>query len=472
MNKPTRVVVYVRVSTNEQAKHGYSIGAQIEKLQAFCVSQGWELVETFVDEGYSAKDLDRPKYKEMEELIKQGEIDVLLVYKLDRLTRSILDLHQILAFLEEHGCNFRSATEQYDTTTAMGKLFITLVGAIAQWERENLAERIKMGRVKKVNEGKFVGGATGYGYEYKDGGLVEIPEEGAVIRIVFDMALDYTPLQIARKLNELEIKPPKSATWNRDTIKNFLTNPTYAGYVMKDDEPRIYKSPAIMSKLIPAVHEPIVSKDKFWLVQRIIRERNNNVGRAGSGHYYFTSILYCAQCGRNYIAHKQRDKKGYRCSGQRSGNGCTNGTCGEDALVEVVFNEMKNTSILDIESAVESNEVNLDVEKMNRELEDLEKKRLKQIFMYEEDLMTLEELKVKIAIIKDKKQEIYEQLDKINQPRKIEKLNYIRENFQTIWEYAEEDERKEIMHSLFKKIAIDVKKGTSKKSTITITHME
>ena len=470
--KTVRVVVYVRVSTNEQAKHGYSIRAQIEKLKAFCVSQGWEIVEIFVDEGFSAKDLDRPKYREMEALIAQGEIDVLLVYKLDRLTRSILDLHQILAFLEQYGCNFRSATEQYDTTTAMGKLFITLVGAIAQWERENLAERIKMGRVKKVNEGKFVGGSTGYGYEYKKGELVPVPEEAKIIEEVFDMALDYTPLQIARKLTERGVKPPKSSTWNRDTIKNFLTNPTYAGYVMKDDEPRIYKSPAVMSKLIPAVHVAIVSKEKFWYVQRIIRERNNNIGRAGSGHYYFTSILYCNQCGRNYIAHKQRDKKGYRCSGQRSGNGCTNGTCGEDALVEAVFNEMKNTNILDIESPVESNTTNHDVEKMHRELEDLEKKRLKQIAMYELDLMTLEELKQKVNVIKDRKQEIYEELDKINQPRKIEKLNYIRENFQAIWEFAEEDERKEIMHSLFRKVVIDVKKGTGKKSTITIQHME
>lgn len=144
-----KCIAYVRVSTEEQAKHGYSIAAQTEKLEAYCVSQGWDLVETVVDDGYSAKDMDRPYFQKMINRIKQGGIDVLLVYRLDRLTRSVLDLYNILQILDDHNCKFKSATEVYDTTNAMGRLFITLVAAIAQWERENLAERVKMGIEKR-----------------------------------------------------------------------------------------------------------------------------------------------------------------------------------------------------------------------------------------------------------------------------------------------------------------------------------
>lgn len=154
-----KCVIYVRVSTEEQAKHGFSIAAQIEKLEAYCVSQGWEIVEEpYIDDGYSAKDLNRPYFQAMVERIQQGGIDVLLVYKLDRLTRSVPDLHTILAELEQYECKFKSATEVYDTTNAMGRLFITLVAAIAQWERENTAERVRFGMEKKVKLGHWKGG--------------------------------------------------------------------------------------------------------------------------------------------------------------------------------------------------------------------------------------------------------------------------------------------------------------------------
>lgn len=144
-----KCIVYVRVSTDEQAKHGFSIAAQIEKLEAYCISQGWELVDKYIDEGYSAKDLQRPAFEKMMDTLKQGNIDVLLVYRLDRLTRSVMDLYKILKILDDNNCMFKSATEVYDTTNAMGRLFITLVAAIAQWERENLGERVRLGMEKK-----------------------------------------------------------------------------------------------------------------------------------------------------------------------------------------------------------------------------------------------------------------------------------------------------------------------------------
>src|SRR6476659_1229053 len=100
--------------------------------------------------------------------IEEGFIDVVLVYRLDRLTRSVLDLYKLLDIFEQNNCKFKSATEVYDTTTAMGRLFITLVAALAQWERENLGERVTMGMLQRAREGQWKGGPPAYGYNYID----------------------------------------------------------------------------------------------------------------------------------------------------------------------------------------------------------------------------------------------------------------------------------------------------------------
>ncbi|GAE32406.1 recombinase family protein [Halalkalibacter hemicellulosilyticus] len=167
-----KTAVYVRVSTEEQVKEGYSISAQKERLDAYIKSQGWELVSYYVDEGVSAKDTNRPELQRMLKNIEEGFIDVVLVYRLDRLTRSVLDLYQLLESFEKNGCHFKSATEVYDTTTAIGRLFITLVAALAQWERENLGERVRMGMTQKVREGEWHGSTPPYGYQLDNGSLV------------------------------------------------------------------------------------------------------------------------------------------------------------------------------------------------------------------------------------------------------------------------------------------------------------
>lgn len=124
------VGIYVRVSTDEQAKEGYSISAQKEKLKAYCVSQGWASFKFYVDEGKSAKDTHRPSLELLLRHIEQGIIDTVLVYRLDRLTRSVRDLYTLLDYFDKYNAVFRSATEVYDTGSATGRLFITLVAAI------------------------------------------------------------------------------------------------------------------------------------------------------------------------------------------------------------------------------------------------------------------------------------------------------------------------------------------------------
>lgn len=184
-----RTAVYIRVSTDDQAREGFSIAAQREKLLAYIYSQGWEVADIYADEGVSAKDTNRPALTRMLADISRGCIDVVLVYRLDRLTRSVLDLYQLLQEFERYGVHFKSCTEVYDTTTAMGRLFITLVAALAQWERENLAERVKMGMGQMVRERKRPGGPPPFGYVLREGQLQLHPEEAKLVRTMFTQYL-------------------------------------------------------------------------------------------------------------------------------------------------------------------------------------------------------------------------------------------------------------------------------------------
>src|SRR5699024_3098799 len=164
------VAIYIRVSTEEQASEGHSIGAQRELLKAYCTRQGWTSYKFYVDEGISAKDTNRPQLQLMLDHIKEGMIKTVLVYRLDRMTRSVLDLHKLLETFEKHDCAFVASTEPYDTTTAVGRLFITLVAAMAQWERENTGERISMVLNEKATKGEWLAQAP-FGFYKKDNKL-------------------------------------------------------------------------------------------------------------------------------------------------------------------------------------------------------------------------------------------------------------------------------------------------------------
>lgn len=454
-----KCVIYVRVSTDEQAKHGYSIPAQIERLEAFCKSQGWEIVgEPFIDDGYSAKDLERPHFRRMMEQIKAGGIDVLLVYRLDRLTRSVSDLYTILNMLEEYNCMFRSATEIYDTTNAMGRLFITLVAAIAQWERENTSERVKMAIEKKVKLGKWKGGTPPYGYQVANGQLQIVEEEAAIVREIFALAKTIGFYTIAKELTKRNIKPRNADEWHVDSIRGIANNATYAGYLILNDNTKDIKKPAKDQKLYEGVHERIIERESFWELQDTLDKRRTFGGKRETSNYYFSSILKCARCGSSMSGHRAAGKKTYRCSGKKAGKYCTSHIILESNLVKTVF-EHFDTLTADVISAGEQvDHSSKYIESLEKELTSIQKLLKKKKTMFENDIIDIDELITESDKLRKQEKELLSELKNIKPSvPSNESLKFIADNISTIWDEANEYERKQLITTLFTRLVIDTK---------------
>jgi site-specific DNA recombinase len=154
----TRAIGYVRVSTDEQAREGISIEAQEDRITALATAKGWSLVEIIKDAGYSGKNLNRPGAKGLVDACQQGSVDVVIVFKVDRLTRRQRDLWQLLEeVFEANGVGFVSVTEAFDTTTAAGKAFLGMIGVFAQLERDLVSERTREALIHKKTKGEWVG---------------------------------------------------------------------------------------------------------------------------------------------------------------------------------------------------------------------------------------------------------------------------------------------------------------------------
>lgn len=151
-----KVAIYVRVSTTNQAEEGYSIQGQIDSLIKYCEAMGWIIYEEYTDAGFSGGKIDRPAMSKLITDAKHKRFDTILVYKLDRLSRSVRDtLYLVKDVFNQNNIHFVSLQENIDTSSAMGNLFLTLLSAIAEFEREQITERMTMGKIGRAKSGKL-----------------------------------------------------------------------------------------------------------------------------------------------------------------------------------------------------------------------------------------------------------------------------------------------------------------------------
>ncbi len=229
-----RAALYTRVSTEEQANVGFSLDAQMKKLEFFCKSQGWTIAEKYREEGHSGRNINRPEYKRMMSEIDSW--DVLLVLKMDRIHRSSENFTRMMKDLKKSGKDFCSMMEQFDTTTANGRFVMDLIQRIAQLESEQIGERVKYGMKQKAKTGDgLMGFGQPYGYDYVNGELRVNENETTVVSSIYDMYNNGMSMQkIADSLNSDNIPAKKGGLWKRQSVCNILHNPLYAGYIQWD----------------------------------------------------------------------------------------------------------------------------------------------------------------------------------------------------------------------------------------------
>ncbi|KQL45529.1 DNA recombinase [Brevibacillus choshinensis] len=455
-----RTAVYIRVSTEEQAREGFSIAAQREKLLSYVHSQDWTLTNLYVDEGASAKDTNRPELTRLLADIQSGGIDVVLVYRLDRLTRSVLDLYQLLQRFERYGVRFKSCTEVYDTTTAMGRLFITLVAALAQWERENLAERVKLGMEQMVKERKRPGGPPPYGYELIDGNLTVHPTEASVVQAMFGQyARGDSPRKIADYANRLGARGKNGAKWSASAVLRLLKNPVYYGALrwnFADSGQR--QNPPGVWLLEESTHPAIIDEDSFLMVQDMIEQRSSRHPRVLSSALLFSGLLYCSRCGslmRGKTTNTQNANDTsythtyYSCPGKRSGT-CDAPTIREDRLERAMLKQLTEYSpqLHEVASSAWDIRAGKKQEWDHQTENALSHKRKRWEDAYAEGLLPLHAFRAKLAEL-EAVAELFHHPSSI--PLHPDELSLLGD-WMVIWSHATREERRQLTCALLKRV--------------------
>lgn len=262
-----KVAIYARVSTEDQAKEGFSLDSQLEKLRSYCKARGWEIVGEYIDDGYSGRDVKRPAYQKMMEEIDKW--DILLVMKMDRIHRNSKNFMLMMEELRQKKKEFVSMMESLDTSTAMGRFVMDIIQRIAQLESEQIGERVYDGMRQKAKQGKGVlGSPPPYGYKYGNGRLVEVGNEIKVVRKIFDLYLDGKSLgEVVKWLNENGIKTKKGGRWNKKTVSRILSNPVYCGLIEWEDF------------LFKGEHTKVVSIEEFNRAQYLKMKKAKKKGK-------------------------------------------------------------------------------------------------------------------------------------------------------------------------------------------------
>lgn len=288
---PSRTAIYIRVSTQEQATEGYSIQAQTERLQAYCKAKGWGIFHIYTDAGFSGSNMERPALSQLLNDVEAGRVDCVLVYKLDRLSRSQKDtLHMIEDVFLDHDCDFVSMSENFDTSTPLGRAMIGILSVFAQLEREQIRERMAIGRTERAKSGLWQGGGwIPIGYDYVDGRLVPNPIRAAAVRDIYNLFLSGTPITSIK----LAVNKKYALDLSDTTVHSVLSHRLYVGDIVWRGE--IYKGQ----------HEPLVDMVTFSRAQKLLHSRARIAASKPDPFKPRTllgGLLFCENCGARYLA--------------------------------------------------------------------------------------------------------------------------------------------------------------------------
>ena len=304
---PQKVALYIRVSTQEQVQEGYSIDAQTERLQSYCKAKDWMVFGTYTDAGFSGSNTQRPELQRLINDVRAGLVDCVLVYNLDRLSRSQKDTLMLIEdeFLSRDVA-FVSMSENFDTSTPLGRAMVGILSVFAQLEREQIKERMCMGRAERAKNGYWHGGGAppfGYTYSTDDGMLHVEPVEAEIVKEIYTLFLQRST--ITSIYTSLSKKYGRRIT--HSMVYSVLSTPIYTGLIQWEGHE------------YPGLHKALVDKATFDKVQRWLADRRRiaeSKPNPFKPRHLLNGLLYCGHCGAryntkgNYSGHG--DKKKYR----------------------------------------------------------------------------------------------------------------------------------------------------------------
>lgn len=404
--------IYCRVSTEDQAREGYSLGEQLEKLKDLCKFRNYNVYRVYEDAGISAKDMDhRPEFKKMLEDVKNKKVNVIVSYKLDRLTRSVRDLETLISELEKYDCSLECAMDDINTSTANGRFFVRMLTVLSQLEIERVSERTKFGLVGAIKDGHIPVRKT-LGFMRDNKKLIINPNESDIVLRIFDLYLKGNSYQrIANIFNKENVLNKK---WYDTTILKILSNPLYKGdYISggRTGTPVLYEG----------VVEPIVSK-KMW-EECQIQTRKNTRNYTRRNDYIFFQKIMCSKCHRIMACKAPGGSKKkyiyYKCDKCKT-------SINENKLTTLLVDEISSIMEYDIKvkkffAPLLKHKIENVNELLNKEINSLKDKLIRLKDAYLNNIISIEEFKTDKNSLENKIRQIEE---KQKEERELDKYNF------------------------------------------------
>lgn len=443
MNKQRRVALYVRVSTDSQFEEGYSVDAQLEKLKAYCTIKNYDAYEPYIDGGWSGSNIERPEMKRMIRDIQAGEISAVIVYKLDRLSRSQKDTIFLLEdVFNPNDCDFISINENFDTTSPYGKAMIGILSVFAQLERENIRERTRMGMQERVKSGLWPGGdGVPFGYDYDRTQGILVPNNHADdVRKIFDLYIQgYSTTRLA---NMFDVASDRHITQILDRI-------TYLGKIKYNGE------------IYDGQHEAIVDAATYTRAQ--LERKKRSTKNVVTSKYLLTGLLECGCCGAKLRYQRWGKKLKMYCYSRQTSKPdlvkdphCNNAVYDaeqiEAAVLHSFFEATDNVQAL--EKAVSNTDSALRTLETRYEQLKGKIKRLYNLYAQSEDELLLETLNENRAELGEVEKMIAREKEMQTTTQLQDNLIAMAKNVRNVWDTLSIDEKHRILRAYINKIVI------------------
>ncbi|MDR6555498.1 recombinase family protein [Paenibacillus qinlingensis] len=464
--KEIRAAVYTRVSSDRQIE-GFSLEAQEDLLMQEIGKRGWVFHELYTDPGESGGNLDRPGVQKLIKDMKDHKFDALIIHKLDRLTRNMGDLYFLIDLINKLDIRLiiNGYSEQIDTKSTMGKIFIYMTGIFAEIYLDNLREEIYKGLSKRAAKGLRSNPNAPYGYENGDNlKLILKEEEATVVRQMYAWRIEgWGRNKIARNLNSRGITSKTGVQWSEKMIDSVLGNLTYTGaaHWKKADDPEEKRI------IVRDMHEAIVDIETFEQVQKIKERVRDGFMSTSPYDFPFSTIVKCAICGRSYNGKMSKYKEtiyhGYRCNGKgRASMNCEASEITESKLVKLLMARIDviSDASLDVDKVIEPTKIDVEKERkrITKKMADSKERRMKWAKAMGDNKMSYDEYSMLIDGDQAQLAQLQKELDQLpeknvskgNRKEIVDRLLHIRNE----WDNMSNVERKRSLAMMFNRIVI------------------